>query len=273
MEPFYAQMVKALPALRTNLAYGFALLVVLSFIYVHTQPNTPVIPQIFIFAVVPLLIAMVLIGKELPAVYQFILIFTITVMCLAFLGTGVVLAAGDKTSVQEATYAAQIYPVESNLNQRYLVDHKDEIAQVKNYGQYRSLILRVADTDTSEELKTGFETIINYYQGYITCRAELQCLGSPQFDGRIRDFWYTFRPIIEERRNGLWEADYGKSLQEYAESVRPPLYLSAVRRDPVTGLTSLINTTPQLPWTQRLPALIWARFGELRDRLGDLANA
>src|SRR5262249_49540995 len=160
------------------------------FIFVHSKPNTPVIPQIFIFAVVPLLIAMVLIGKHLPAVYQFVLIFTITVMCLAFLGAGVALAAKDKTSIQEATYAADIYPIERKLNGRYLIDHEEEIAQVKNYGQYRSLILSVAANDTSEELATGLERIINFYQGYIACRAELQCLGSPQFDGRIRDFWY-----------------------------------------------------------------------------------
>ena len=241
-------MVKALPSLRNNLAYGFMLLVVLSFIFIHTRPNTPVIPQIFIFAVVPLLIAMVLIGKHLPAFYQFVLIFTITIMCLAFLWTGLALAEGDRTASYESTYSKQIYPVESVLNQRYLGNLKDQIAAVKDYSQYRSLILGVAEGDTSEELRTGLENIVNYYQGFIACKAELQCFGSPQFDSRIRDFWYTFRPIIEERRTGLWDPDFAKSLQEYAESVREPLYLSPVRRDPETGQTTLIYTTPQRSW-------------------------
>ena len=236
--------------------YGVALLLVLAFIFVHTQPNTPVLPQIFIFAVVPLLIAMVLIGKELPAVYQFILIFTITVMCLAFLGTGVALAAGDKTAVQETTYAAQIYPVESKLNQRYLFEQKDQIVRVKNYGGYRSLVLGIAADDKSDELNMGLEKIIDFYQGYIACRTEFQCLGSPQFDGRIRDFWYTYRPIIEERRVGFWEADYGRALQEYAEAVRQPVYMSQVRRDSSTGLTSLVDSAPHVPWMQRLRAVL-----------------
>lgn len=252
METFYPKMIAMIPWVRTRAAYGLALLVVLSFVFINTKPNTPATSQVFIFAVIPLLIAMVLIGNHLRAVYQFILILVITVMSLAFLYTGVALAQSDRTPQYEMRYTENVRPIEDNLNKRYLEDNIEYIRNISNYSQYRSLILRIAAGDNSQEMRTGLEGAINFYQDYISCRAQLSCLGSPQFDSRIRDFWYTFRPVIEERRTGLWDPDFARSLQDYAEAVRPPLYLSEVRRDPATGVTTLIDAEPRRSWKDKL---------------------
>jgi hypothetical protein len=240
---FLTSVMKALPAFRTRLQYGIGLLAILAFVFVQTTASSPIIPQIFVFAVVPLLIAMQLI-RGLPHVQQFVIILLITLMSLAFLGTGVVLAQ-DRGPQLFTEYRDNVYPKEDALNTRYLKDQEAAIKKVKTYTDYRALVLGIAKDDKSEGLSSDLEAIVNFYENYVDCRSKWQCLGSKQLDSHVVDFWYTYRPIIEERRVALWGPDFAKGVQTYAESIRHPMYLSAVKIDPSTGRTELISTKPQ----------------------------
>lgn len=242
MSDFLTSVMKALPAFRTKLQYGIGLLAILAFVFVQTTASSPIIPQIFIFAVVPLLIAMQLIGR-LPHVQQFVIILLITLTSLAFLGTGVALAH-DRGPQLFTEYRNDIYPKEDVLNTRYLKDQEAAIKKVKTYTDYRALVLGIEKDDKSAGLSTDLEAIVNFYENYVDCRSKWQCLGSKQLDSHVVDFWYTYRPIIEERRVGLWGPDFAKEVQAYAEAVRHPTYPSAVRIDPATGRTELVSTKP-----------------------------
>jgi hypothetical protein len=238
------KVIDALPQLRTKIQYGIALLAILAFIFVQTKSSAPVLPRIFVFAVAPLLIAMQLI-KPLKKTHQFIIILIITLTSIAFLGTGVALAAMDKTPDFQAKYDTEIDPLERKLNTRYLIDLKNQITAVKNDGDYREIILRAAGDDDAAELTKDLEHIIIFYENYLHCRRNLRCWPSSQFDTRIHDIWYTYRPIIEELRVSFWGPDFAKTLQSHAETIQPPMYLSAVRKDPQTGKTVLISTMRQ----------------------------
>jgi hypothetical protein len=244
MQAFLLKTMDAMPRIRTRLQYGIAILAVLAFIFVQATAATPVLPQIFIFAVAPLLIAMQLFETLLKR-HQFIITLIITLMCLAFLGTGVMLALLDKTPTFQDEYDHQVYPIEQTLNTRYLVDLETEITDIENYSKYRELILRTAQNDSTPELAQGLQRIVNFYENYLNCTGKFQCWPSSQFDTRIRDVWYTYRPIIEERRVGLWGPEFAKTLQARAEAIQPPKYLSPVRRDVETGKTVLVSTQRQ----------------------------
>lgn len=241
---FLMGVMKALPAFRTKLQYGIGLLAILAFVFVQTGASTPVLPQIFIFAVVPLLIAMQLIAR-LPHAQQFTIILLITLMSLAFLATGVTLSVHDRVPQFQARYDGAVYAAENSLNSRYLVQQEDNIKKVKVYGDYRALILNVAKGDQSTGLSRDLEAIAGFYGDYVECRSKWQCSASGQLDAHLVDFWYTYRPIIEERRLTFWGPGFAKHLQTYAESIRAPLYLSAVRINPSTGSTELVSTEPQ----------------------------
>jgi hypothetical protein len=241
MQDFLLKTMEAMPGIRTRLQYGIALLAILAFIFVQATAATPVLPQIFIFSVAPLLIAMQLFEPLLRR-HQFIVTLVITLMCLAFLATGVALASLDKTPVFQDEYDHQVYPIEQT---RYLVNLETEITDVENYSKYRELILRSAQDDSTPELAQGLERIVNFYENYLNCTRKFQCWPSLQFDTRIRDVWYTYRPIIEERRLGLWNPEFATMLQARAEAIQPPKYLSAIRRDVETGKTVLVSTQRQ----------------------------
>jgi len=155
---------KAFPAFRTKLQYGIGLLAILAFAFVQTTASSPIIPQIFIFAVVPLLIAIQLIGR-LPHVQQFVIILVITLTSLAFLGTGVVLAH-DRGPQLFTEYRNHIYPKEDEdaLNTRYLEDQEAAIKKVKTYTDYRALVLGIEKDDKSAGLSTDLEPIVNFYE-------------------------------------------------------------------------------------------------------------
>jgi hypothetical protein len=244
MQDFLVKIIDAVPQIRTKLQYGIAVLAILAFIFVQASATTPVLPQIFIFAVVPLLIAMQFI-RPLSKQQQFIITLIITLMSLASLATGVAIAGLDKTPEFQDKYDHQVYPIEQKLNTRYLVNLETEIRGVENYGKYRELILRTAQDDSTPELAQGLERIVNFYEDYLDCTRKIRCWPSSQFDTRIRDVWYSYRQIIEERRVGLWGPEFAKMLQARAEVIRLPKYLSAIRRDPETGQTVLISTQPQ----------------------------
>jgi hypothetical protein len=241
---FLVSVMNALPAFRTKLQYGIGLLAILAFIFVKTGASTPVLPQIFIFSVVPLLIVMQLIGR-LPHVQQFVIILLITLMSLAFLATGVTLSIFDRVPQFQARYEKSVYGPENSLNIRYLEQQEGKIKADESYSDYRAIILAVMKDDQSKELSADFDSIVGFYEDYVECRSKWQCSASGQLDSHVVDFWYSYRPIIEERRLGLWGPDFAKHLQKYAESIRAPLYLSAVRTNPSTGLSELVSTEPQ----------------------------
>jgi len=241
---FLTGVIARLPAFRTRLQYGIGLLAILAFVFVQTSASSPVLPQIFIFAVVPLLIAMQLVSR-LPHALQFIIVLTITLMSLAFLATGVVLTVRDRAPQYQTQYDGSVYSPEHVLNTRYLVQQEENIRQGGTYSDYRTLILKVAKDDHSIELSRDLEAIVGFYENYVECRNKWQCSGSSKLDANLVDFWYTYRPIIEERRLSFWGPSFGKQMQAYAESIQKPLYLSAVRLDPVSGKTELISTKPQ----------------------------
>jgi hypothetical protein len=241
---FLMGVIKSLPAFKTKLQYGIGLLAILAFVFVQTSATSPVLPQIFIFAVVPLLIAMQLIAR-LPHFQQFMIILLITLMSLAFLATGVILSVHDRTPQLQVRYDGSIYAAENTLNSRYLVQQEENIKKVVTYGDYRALILNVAKDDQSTGLSRDLEAIVGFYENYVDCRNKWQCSASSQLDANVVDFWYTYRPIIEERRLTFWGPNFAKHMQAYAESIRAPLYLSAVRRNPSSGLTELVSTKPQ----------------------------
>jgi len=99
-------------------------LAILAFVFVQTSASSPVLPQIFIFAVVPLLIAMQLIAR-LPHFQQFMIILLITLMSLAFLATGVILSVHDRIPQFQARYSDKVYATENSLNSRYLVQQEE----------------------------------------------------------------------------------------------------------------------------------------------------
>jgi hypothetical protein len=241
---FLTGVMNALPALRTRLQYGIGLLAILAFVFVQTRADTPALSQIFIYAVVPLLIAMTLIAR-LPHLQQFVIILVITLMSLAFLATGVTLSVFDNTPRLQAEYREKVTPPERALNARYLEEREAEIKKVQSYADYRSIVLSVAKNDNSQELKKNFDNIVGFYEGYVECRRKLQCSASNQLDSDVVDFWYTYRPIIEENRLSFWGPKFGEQLQKYAESIQAPVYLSAVRINPSTKLSELVNTEPQ----------------------------
>ncbi|WLA83212.1 hypothetical protein [Bradyrhizobium elkanii] len=244
MSEFLTSVINRLPAIRTRLQYGIGLLTILAFVFVQTGASTPVLPQIFIFAVVPLLIAMQLIAR-LPHTQQFVIILLITLMSLAFLATGVTLSVHDRVPQLQARYESSVYRPENSLNARYLVQQEENIKKVETYGDYRALILKVAKDDQSAELSRDLEAIAGFYEDYVECRSKWQCSASAKLDFSLVDFWYTYRPIIEERRLGFWGPNFAKQVQAYAEAIRRPLYLSAVRFNPATGANELVSTKPQ----------------------------
>ncbi|UPK01441.1 hypothetical protein [Bradyrhizobium sp. 170] len=246
MSEFLTSVIGRLPAFRTRLQYGIGVLAILAFIFVQTSASSPVLPQIFIFAVVPLLIAMQLVS-HLPHALQFVIVLLITLMSLAFLATGVILTVKDRAPQFQATYDGSVYGPENSLNTRYLVQQEESIKKVNTYGDYRALILKVAKDDQSIELSRDLEAIAGFYENYVECRNKWQCSASSKLDSNLVDFWYTYRPIIEERRLNFWGPSFAKQLQAYAESIRKPVYLSAVRFNPVTGTNELVSTKPQRP--------------------------
>jgi hypothetical protein len=241
---FLISVMNALPAFRTKLQYGIGLLAILAFVFVKTGAGTPVLPQIFIFSVVPLLIGMQLIGR-LPHIQQFIIILIITLMSLAFLATGVTLSVYDRVPQFQSRYDGSVYVPENSLNARYLKQQEEEIKKVESYSDYRNIVLGAMKNDHSTELSSDFDSIVGFYEDYVECRSKWQCSASNQLDSHAVDFWYTYRPIIEERRLTFWGPDFGKHLQNYAESIRAPMYLSKVRLNPSTGLSELVSTEPQ----------------------------
>jgi hypothetical protein len=177
-------------------------------------------------------------------VLQFAVTMVITFMTLAFLATGVVLSLHDRTPGLENAYLEKIYPAHNALDQNYLVPRKQEIAKVAAYSDYRDLILRVASTDTSTGLTQDLDAIVAFYESYIACRMHWQCRPSKQIDTAIVDLWFSYRPILEERRVDLWGPAFAAELQRHAEAIRKPMYDSKVRRDPATGKSTLLSIEP-----------------------------
>jgi hypothetical protein len=244
MSDFFVQAYAAMPRLRTKLQYGFAILVALAFIFIQTSSSTPVLPQIFIFAVVPLLLGYSLPRPTWPPILEFIVTLVITLMAIAFLATGVIMALHDRTPQLLSEYQKSIEPVEIALDQTYLSGLKPQIEKVKSYAEYRELILDAARDDKSATMTAGLDSIVTFHERYIECRKNWQCSPSKQLDTAVMTAWYTYRPIFEERRVSFWGPNYGKELQIQAEAMQKPLYLSAVQLDPQTGLTRLKNLKP-----------------------------
>ncbi|WFU80761.1 hypothetical protein QA645_41185 [Bradyrhizobium sp. CIAT3101] len=207
MSEFLTGVVKAVPAFRTRLQYGIGVLAILAFVFVQTSPTSPVLPQIFIFAVVPLLLAMQLLSRLTPGM-QFVIVLVVTLMSLAFLGTGVILTLKDRTPQLHSRYDSSVYPPENSLNARYLVQQEADIKKATTYSDYRALVLKVAANHKSAELSRDLEGIANFYEDYDECRSKWQCSTSPQLDSHLVDFWYTYRPIIEERRLSFWSPSF-----------------------------------------------------------------
>jgi hypothetical protein len=237
------KILDALPQIKTRLQYGFGILVVLAYIIINTTQSTPVMPQIFIFSVVPLLISVQFIGRLTPKL-QFVILLIVTLASFAFLGTGVALSLFDRTPSFQQVYNGKIFSIERVLNKRYLENVESEIRNAKSYSDYRNIILNIAKSDKSDEFKDGIDASINFYEDFIACVHKWQCWPSKQFDQRIVDFWYTYRPIIEERRVGLW-GKHGDDMQMYAEQIRRPLYSSkVVVIDTNSGTTVLMFPEP-----------------------------
>jgi hypothetical protein len=243
MSQFFAQALSALPNLRTRLQYGFGILVVLAFVFVQASGSTPVLPQIFIFAVVPLLLAFNLVKTNWPAKLQFIVTMAITLMATAFLATGVILALYDRTPNLVSEYQDKILPVESALDQKYLIGFKPQWGKL-SYSEIRDLVLKEARYDNSEVMTNGLDRIVLFYESYIACRNNWQCSPSKQLETGLVNSWYTYRPILEERRLSFWTRKYAAELQRYAEAIRPPLYRSEVEWDPVTKAPRLKYPEP-----------------------------
>ena len=251
---FLTSAINRVSDIRTTLQFGFGLMAILAFIIVQFNANSPVLPQIFVFAVVPMLIAMQLVAP-LRKTHQFIIVMIISLLTLAFLASGVTLSLRDRTGEYLQTHKDH-YAIENTLNQKYLISNKDKMPPIVSYADYRKLILSIYDSDGSDEMINRFDSLVAYHEDYLSCVKRVQCWPSAELNQEVVYFWYTFRPVIEERRLSFWGPSYARSLQERAEALQPPHYLSAVRADSKTGDHVLISTAEQtagfLGWLRRL---------------------
>lgn len=228
MDGFFDSVIKALPTIKTVVQYGIAMLTLLVYLVLSASETTPPMALIFIFAVVPLLIGMVFIGKLTP-VFQFVIVLTIVLMATAFLGTGIALASLDKTAAYDDRYHVDISPTETRLNEHFLLKNEAAIAASSGYPEYRGIILKADDSPSNTTL--AIDKVLSFYNDYLQCRHRLQCSPSEVHDNRITNFWYSYRPLIENQRLRLGGPGYGKQLQKIAEKRLPPMYASAVIRD------------------------------------------
>lgn len=225
MENFLAPTLRALPQIKTVVQYGFSILTLLVFLVLMISSNTPTIALIFVFSVVPLLIAMRFI-EGLKPIFQFVIVLIITLMALAFLGTGIALAAFDKTSSYDAEYHS-LEPVYDSLATKYLLNNSREVMSSQGYPEYRKIVLDIYYSgNTGDSLLIN--RLVNFYNNYLQCRQRFQCSNSKGYNQRMKAFWYTFRPIIEDCRAGLQGKEFGRMVQDIAESEYPPMYDSTV---------------------------------------------
>jgi hypothetical protein len=243
MHRFFALAIQMAPRIRNVAQLGFALLVALVYMILNFKPDTPPQALVFVVAVVPLIIAMQFVA-DLRKKAQFICVLVISGMAVAFLGTGIVLAIVDPTPTYDVSYQSQIESIEQTLDQRYLVDRRTDFDAMKTYPDYRRFVLGLYAADTSDGMTYGLDQIVSFYDGYLQCRIRIQCLPSKAYDERVTDFWYTFRPIIEERRLSFWGPAYAASLQRLAEAIQPPHYRSQVAIDAGSGATKLVYPVP-----------------------------
>jgi len=243
MDSFFAKAIEVAPKIRNLAQLGFALLVAIVYMVLNFTPTTPPQALVFVIAVVPLIIAMQFVAN-LAKKAQFVCVLFISAMAIAFLSTGILWAVVDPTPKYDKSYQSQIESIEQSLNQRYLVEHKQDFAALKTYPDYRQMMLELYRADLSDDMTYGLDQIVAFYEGYLQCRQRIQCLPSHAYDQRITDFWYTFRPIVEERRVSFWGPSYALSLQRLAEALQPPHYHSGVVLDASSGSTRLADPNP-----------------------------
>jgi hypothetical protein len=248
---------KILPAVRNILQYGIAILGFLVFLILKIDKQLQVLPVTLLLSLVPLFFLLQFRPRAIKL--QLIQLLFIGLASFALIGAAVITHTADigaehargemlRRSSDEnlRTQLSALAPTQTDFERSLLYPLVTETKSSVQYPEYREReLVRWHNLNNTE--KSRFIELTKSMEFTTACVRDSSCPSQGYRELAEKhdlDFWYSFRPIIEELRLDIQGQDFGAIIQKIAEARTPPHWRSAVVRDANTGKTQLASSNP-----------------------------
>jgi hypothetical protein len=235
----WTKVLDAVLGAKTLIQLTLLTLVILSLLAINVTADKPLLPSICVFSVVPILAAMHFIGN-LKKMQQFVIILVFCFLSALFLGAGLLVTvnqqalaaqAQDTTDSKAADYREHFQQFHGDIERQILPVIFNKIALPLDYNAYRALVLdrwsKICrnSAGNGRTIDAPFDALVSFVEEIASCRTSGRCRTKQvdkYFGSIFVDIWYTFRPVVEDKRAGLWGRSFALGLQEEAERLLAP---------------------------------------------------